>query len=294
MADLVELVPDVHHRLLRLQDAAQVDRGPAQDKVARGRVDRLLEFLDLLRPVAHRGQDLSRVRIFLVRLLDRADRVSDRADDLRRAETLRRNVGGPVLHAAMGERWTVFDRENALPANLDAVVRRDRRRGFDEDDVRVHAPDILLHKLDVLGRRRVDLVDHDDVGQADVRLAGIVRELVTWAERIRDDDEQVRAEERRIVVPAVPKEDLRLLLRLAEDLFVVYAGVDDSPLVDVGLVLFAFLDRGLVFVEVLVRRKALDRLGCEVAVRHRVSHDDDLLPVRAQDARDPPARLALS
>src|SRR5437773_2466098 len=82
MADLVELVAHVDHGLLRPQDAAEVDRRPAHDDVAGSRVDRLLEFFDLLRAIAHGREDLPGVRIFLVRLPDRTDRVADRADDL--------------------------------------------------------------------------------------------------------------------------------------------------------------------------------------------------------------------
>src|SRR5213593_5290325 len=95
MTDLVELVSHVDDGFLRLEDAAQIDRRPAEDEVARGRVDRLLELFDLLRAVSHRGQDLAGVRILLVRLLDRTDRVIDGADDLRRAEPLRRMYAAP-------------------------------------------------------------------------------------------------------------------------------------------------------------------------------------------------------
>src|SRR2546428_5188963 len=92
VSDLVQLIPDVDDGLLCLQDAAQVDRRAAQHEVARRRIDRLLELLDLLRAVAHRGQDLPGVRILLVRLLDRTNGVADRTHDLRRAEPLRRDV----------------------------------------------------------------------------------------------------------------------------------------------------------------------------------------------------------
>src|SRR5256712_612448 len=210
MADLVELVAHVDDGFLRLQDAAQVDRRAAQHEVARSRVNRLLELLDLLRAVAHRGQDLAAVRIFLVRLLDRADRVVHGAHDLRGADPLGRNVGRAVLHAAVGQSRAVLDREDLLPADLHAVVRRDGRGRLDDDHIRIHAPDVLLHDLDVLRRRGIDLVDHDDVGHTDVRLARVVGELVSGTERVRDDDVQARFEDRRIVVPAIPQEDLRL------------------------------------------------------------------------------------
>src|SRR5205807_3815506 len=97
VADLIELVPDVDHGLFGLEDSAQIDGRAAQDDIDRGRIDRLLEFLDLLRSVAHRREDLPGVRIFLVRLLDRADGVYHRADNLGRSEPLCYDVGRAIL-----------------------------------------------------------------------------------------------------------------------------------------------------------------------------------------------------
>src|SRR3989441_10400955 len=293
MADFIELVPHVDDGFLRLQDAAQVDRRATEDEVAGGRVDRLLELLDLLRAVSHRGQDLAGVRVLLVRFLDRSDRVIHGADDLGRAEPLRRNVRRAVLHAAMGQRRPVLDREDLLAADLYAVVRSDRGGRLDDDGIGIHAPDVLLHDLDVLRRRGVDLVDHDDVRHPDVRLARIVRELVARTQRVRDDDVKVRLDERGVVVPAIPQEDLGLGFGLTQDLLVVDARVDDGPLVDVGLVFLPLFDRRLVFVQVLVRGEALDRLGRQVAVRHRMADHDDLLAVGPQNPGDPARRLAL-
>src|SRR2546425_570001 len=292
MTDLVELVPHVDDGFLRLEDAAQIDRRAAEDEAPGGRVDRLLELFDLLWAVAHRGQDLAGVRILLVRLLDRTDRVIHGADDLRRTETLRRNVSRAVLHAAVGQRRPVLDREDLLAADLHAVVWCDRGGRLDDDRIGIHAPDVLLHDLDVLRRRGVDLVDHDDVCHPNVRLARIVRELVARTQWVRDDDVKVWLDERGVVVPAVPKEDLGLGFGLPQDFLVVDAGVDDRPLVDVGLVFLPLLDRRLVLVQVLVGGEALDRLRRQIAVRHRMPDHDDLLAVGPQDRRDPARSLA--
>src|SRR5947199_1045939 len=193
----------------------------------------------------------------------------------------------------MGQRRPVLDREDLLAADLHAVVRGDRGGRLDDDGIGIHAPDVLLHDLDVLRRRGVDLVDHDDVRHADVRLARIVRELVARTQRVRDDDVKVRLDERGIVVPAVPQEDLGLGFGLTHDLLVVDAGVDDGPLVDVRLVFLSLLDRRLVLVQVLVGGEALDRLRRQIAVWHRMADDDDPLAVGPQDPRDPARGLAL-
>src|SRR3989442_430359 len=293
MTDLVELVSHVDDGFLRLEDAAQIDRRAVEDEVARGRVDRLLELFDLLRAVSHRGQDLAGVRILFVRLLDRTNRMIHGADDLRRAKPLGREVRRAVLHAAMGQRRTVLDREDLLATDLHAVVRCDRGGRLDDDGIGIHAPDVLLHDLDVLRRRGVDLVDHDDVRHPDVRLARIVRELVARTQRVRDDDVKVRLEERGVVVPSVPQEDLGLGFGLPHDLLVIDARVDDGPLVDVGLVFLPLLDRRLVFVQVLVGGEALDRLRRQIAVWHRMADDDDPLALGPQDPRDPARGLAL-
>src|SRR2546430_13935517 len=64
-------------------------------------------------------------------------------------------------------------------------------------------------------------VDDADVGHAQVRLAGVVAQLVAGAVRIDDDDVQVRLDERRVVVTAVPQHDIRLFLGRAQDPLVV-------------------------------------------------------------------------
>ena len=91
-----------------------------------------------------------------------------------------------------------------------------------------------------------------------VRLAGVVRELVAGAQRVDDDDREVGREEREVVVAAVPEDHVGLRLGAGEDLAVVDAGVDDHPQLDGKLVLLALLDRRVRRVDVLERREPLD------------------------------------
>ena len=148
--------------------------------------------------------------------------------------------------------------------------------------------------LDAFRRGRVHLVDDDDVGPAEVGLAGVVGELVPGPVRVGDDDLEVGLVEGEVVVAAVPEDDVGLLLGLAEDGLVVDAGVDDDALVDVGLVLLALLDRALVLVEVGVGGEALDLLLDQVAVGHGVPDGDHPAALLLEDRGDPAAGLALA
>ena len=89
--------------------------------------------------------------------------------------------------------------------------------------------------------------------------------------RVDDHDVHVGLDKRRVVVAAVPEDDVGLLLGPLEDRGVVDAREDEVPLGEVRLVLLALLDRAVVRVEVLVALEALDRLLREIAVRHRVT-----------------------
>ena len=66
------------------------------------------------------------------------------------------------------------------------------------------------------------------------------------------------------------------------------------PRRDVGLVLLALLDRGVVPVEVLERRVPLHPLRLEVPVGHRVPNGHDALAGFLQDLGDRPRRLGLA
>ena len=171
-----------------------------------------------------------------------------------------------------------------------SVTRRVRP---DDRRLRVDRADVCEHPLDLGRVGAVDLVDDDDVGHPEVRLARVIRELVAGAQRVDDDDQQVGPEERQVVVAAVPDDHVGLLLGALEDLGVVDAGVDDHARLDGGLVLLALLDRRMGGVDVGERREPLDAHPLEVAVRHRVPDEDDVEARVAQDPADAAAGLAL-
>ena len=103
------------------------------------------------------------------------------------------------------------------------------RRGGADDRARAGSCSRIdvEHRLDALRRGGVHLVHDADVGHAEVRLAGVVAQLVPGAVRVDDDDEEVGPEERRVVVAAVPEDHVGLLLGLREDAPVVDAGEDE-------------------------------------------------------------------
>ena len=164
----------------------------------------------------------------------------------------------------------------------------------DDGRVGVQRLDVGQHSGDLLRLRRVDLVHDDDICHAQVRLSRVVPKLVAGPKRIDDDDEQIRPEEREVVVPAVPDHDVGLLLRLLEDLAVVDTGVHDHPQLDGALVLLALLDRGLGHVDVDLRREPLDAHRLEIPVGHRMPHERDTDAAVEQDLADVAARLALA
>ena len=160
--------------------------------------------------------------------------------------------------------------------------------------VRVHRADGLELGLDAGAVGGVDLVEHDDVGEPQVDLAGVVHEAVAGTVRVGDGDVQVGGVEAEVVVAAVPEDDVGFLLGLAHDGLVVDAGVDHVAGHDVRLVLLHLLDGALVLLEVVDRRVALHALGDEVAVRHGVTDADDLLAGLAQHGLDLARGLALA
>ena len=139
-------------------------------------------------------------------------------------------------------------------------------------------------------RGGVHLVDDEDLGPAEVRLAGVVEQFVAGPVGIDDDDLEVGFVEGEVVVAAVPEDDVGFFFGFAEDGFVVDAGVDDDPGLDVGFVLLALLDRALVLGQVVVGGEPLDFLLGQVAVGHGMADGGHLAALGLEDAGRPCAR----
>jgi hypothetical protein len=119
----------------------------------------------------------------------------------------------------------------------------------------------------------VDLVDDADICHPQVGLTRVVAELVARPMGVDDHDVQVRADERGVVVAAVPEDDVGFLFGGSQDPLVVDSREDEVALGEMGLVLLPLFDRRVGRLEVLVPLEALDGLLGQVAVGHRVAED---------------------
>src|SRR5271157_3813327 len=213
-------------------------------------------------------------------------------------------LAGPVLsrchhagaerHFAMRQRGAVLYHQHAPPANALRVRHRHTTLRLDHRGKRVDAGEIVTDGFHGLPRRGVDLVDHQHVGAAKVHLAGVVTQLVADAERVRHYDFQVGAIERRVVIAAVPQDQLCLPLRLPQDRLIVHTGVDYGPLPKVRLVLLPLLDGALLLPQILHGGETLDPLLGEVAVRHGMTHHHQVPPEAAQFLGHAPRYRALA
>ena len=149
-------------------------------------------------------------------------------------------------------------------------------------------------RLDVGIGGRIDLRDHHDIGHAQHGFAGVVIGFVAGAQRIDQHDVQVGANEGKVVVAAVPQDDVGFLLRLCNDRGVIDARVDHRTRGQVRLVFLALLDRAVGGIEIGARREALHRLFFEVAVRHRVTNHRDPEALVPQQPCEPARGLRLA
>ncbi len=94
---------------------------------------------------------------------------------------------------------------------------------------------------------------------------------------------QIGSIEGQVVVPSVPNDYVSLLLCRSQDSFVIYTRVDYDPIVDVGLVLFPFLNGALVFLKVFVGSESLACLLAQIAIGHRMPYNNYVQAFRLQD-----------
>ena len=154
--------------------------------------------------------------------------------------------------------------------------------------------DVLPHRLHPVGIGRVHLVDDEHVRAAEVHFAGIVCQLVSRAMRIEDNDVEIGTIERRVVVSAVPQDNIALLLRLAQDFLVVHTGVNRGAFHDVRFVFLALFDGAEILVEVGQRPEALRMLHGQVAIGHGMTDHDGIPAELAKLGGNTPRDRALA
>ncbi len=101
---------------------------------------------------------------------------------------------------------------------------------------------------------------------------------------VNDRDGQIRFVERHVIVAAVPHHHIGLFLRLSQDGFIVYPGVDDGAFDNMRFVFFHFFHGAVESVQILDGSVALDLLLDKVAVGHRMTDGHDTKPLAAEEA----------
>jgi hypothetical protein len=94
---------------------------------------------------------------------------------------------------------------------------------------------------------------------------------VPGAVRVGHHNRQVGLVEGEVVVAAVPQDDIHFLFGLAQDGFVIHAGIDDNAVIEVRFVFLALFNGAFVLIQVGVIGEALHLLLDQVAVGHGVA-----------------------
>src|SRR3989339_1103773 len=177
-AGLLEVVGGPDRRLVELHEPGEVDGRADDDQVAGRGVDGLAQVRHLLVPVAHGGQDVRDVGVLLEGRLDGAHGVGPGVYDLLGPGARGGHVSGAETHLAVGQGRAVLYDQDALALDLGRVGHGDRGLGPQDLGLGVGGADVGLDQHDLVGLGGVHLVDDDQVGHAQVGLAGVVGQLV--------------------------------------------------------------------------------------------------------------------
>ena len=197
------------------------------------------------------------MRVLGIRLGDRPDCVRAWIDQGGRATPLCCDQSRAERHPAVSDGGAVLDHKHCGADERQAVVEPHRGVRSDDRGFGIDGSDVGHHSLDRGRVGAVHLVDDDNICLPQVRLARVVRELVSSAQWVDYHDQEVGPEKRKVVVASVPDDQVGLLLGAREDRGVVDAGVDDQTRFYRGLVLLALLQCRMSSVDVGERREPL-------------------------------------
>src|SRR3990172_1919077 len=178
LSDLFQFVKYPNGRPFHLYDSFEINGCSDDDRVAGNTVDCLFQLLHLLIAVAHCGQQDSDTGICFKGLLDLTFAVWPWIDDFRSSELPRRHGSGTELHFAVSQGWTVFNDQDTSPRYQTGVFHLDWGSRLNNHSLRIHRPNVFPQCEYGLRFGRIDLVDDYQVGQSQVRFAGIVVEFV--------------------------------------------------------------------------------------------------------------------
>jgi hypothetical protein len=180
----------------------------------------------------------------------------------------------------VGNGRTVLDHEGAPAADGGSVLEHDRRRRPHHGGGRIDGAQLGLERGHIRSGGGVDLVDHQHVGHARDRLAGMMGGHLPRPQGIGDCDMQIGTKKREIVVAAVPDDDVGLGVGQAHDCSVVDPGKDQVAGSQMGLVLLPLLRRAAGSIQIAHGGKPLHAGGREISVGHRVTqHRDSQAPI---------------
>ncbi len=161
------------------------------------------------------------MRIAFVYVLDQRSRRGTRIYDDPRVRLDRRHIACAVRHASVRDRWSILDDDHTRAAYTGFVIQNHGRGCAHEAGVGVDGSNRINHVLNVRAGSGIDFVDDNDIRHSYDGLAGMMRGDLTRAQGVGHSDRQVGPDEGKVVVAAVPQDDLAIGLGCGEDLGVV-------------------------------------------------------------------------
>ena len=104
--------------------------------------------------------------------------------------------------------------------------------------------------------------------------------------RVKNNNVNRRIIKRRIVVAAVPNDNIGFFFGCFQNSPVVDSSINNNALIHQRFILFSFLDRTLMLLKILIIRKPLYHLFGQISVRHWMADDHNPLPHLSQDCAD--------
>ena len=154
----------------------------------------------------------------------------------------------------MGDRRAILNNKHAASLRGARVVEPNRTCGQYDGCARIDRAQGVRQQRDVACRRFVDLVDDEHIGHAGHRLAGVMGGDPARTQSIGHANMKIGPDKRKVVIAAIPNNDLCLPLGQPQDRRVVGAGEYDIAREDVWFVFLALFDRAVVGLQIGQRR----------------------------------------
>ena len=187
------------------------------------------------------------------------------------------NDTGTNLHLPVGQGRAVFYHQYFFAPNYGGIVNIQGGGTVDNDRIRRLAGDVAADDLNPRGIGAVHLIDDDDIRHPQRYIARIVSQFMARTMGIDDGDMQVGFVKRKIVVAAVPQNDITaigIFFRRPDDGFVIHTGINYVATDHVGFVFLHFFHRAVMFFQIGQFGKPLDFLGRDITIGHGMPDGD--------------------